>query len=262
MEKRSDNLEAALDAYEKGIACIPVIEGTKVPAVKWKPWQTELPPPELLEEWFRTRSNIAIICSGMVLFDCETAEIADLVLAHCGDTPHKVRSPRGGVHLGYRRRKGVELTNKVRIKGLDIDIRTDGGLELIPPSRTPDGRYQWLGEGLKPISTLPVARIGWTRTRVRKATVPAIVADVPERHRLLYRGRLYVDTFERAVSGSNGHTTTFLSARKIVRFVRALGGDEAAMWELLRYYNATKCDPEWREETELAHKLKDALKKA
>ena len=65
------------------------------------------------------------------------------MIEKCGETLHKLKTPRGGVHLGYRRRKGVELTNKVRIKGLDIDIRTDGGLEMIPNSVTTKGRYEW-----------------------------------------------------------------------------------------------------------------------
>lgn len=269
MQKHPDNFDLALEAAEKGIVAIPVIAGTKVPAVKWKRWQADVPPAQLLERWFKgTRNSIAIITTGLVVFDCETEAAAGLVLGICGETPHKVKTPHGGIHLGYRKRLGTVLTNRVKIKGLDIDIKTDGGLEMIPPSMVDGVPYEWLGEGLNRISDLPVAKIGWTRERVRKATAapggmpitPTI--GTPDTHRLLYRGQRYVDRFERAVSGQHGHTTTFLSARKIVRFVRALGGDEAAMWELLRYYNATKCDPAWREAPELAHKLKEALKKA
>ena len=46
----------------------------------------------------------------------------------------------------------------------------------------------------------------------------ALVEDL-DTTSLLSRGRLYVDCFERAISGQNGHTTTFVSALKIVRFV-------------------------------------------
>src|SRR5439155_8599017 len=104
---------------------------------------------------------------------------------------------------------------------------------------------------------LPVARIGWTRQRKRRRIQTAFVGGC-DRHSLLYRGRLYVDRFERAVSGQGGHTTTFVSALKIVRFV---GGDADLAWQLLTYYNATKCDPEWSEK-ELRHKWEDALEKA
>ena len=70
-------------------------------------------------------------------------------------------------------------------------------------------------------------------------------------------GGVQVDRFERAVSGRSGHATTFVSALKIVRFV---GGDADLAWQLLSYYNATKCDPEWSE-CELRHKWEDALEK-
>ena len=43
MEHVPDNYETARAAAEKGIAAIPVLPGTKIPAVKWKRYQTELP---------------------------------------------------------------------------------------------------------------------------------------------------------------------------------------------------------------------------
>jgi Bifunctional DNA primase/polymerase, N-terminal len=167
--KPHDNLVVALDAHEKGLVTIPMFQGTKVPALKtWKEWQTQVPSVELIQEWFRNACNIALVCTSMVIFDCETMEKTEVVLRECGDTPYKVRTGGGGVHLGFRRRKGSQLTNQVRIKGLDIDIRTDGGLAIIPNSQTEKGRYEWLTSGLLPISEVPVANIGWTRTRTKK----------------------------------------------------------------------------------------------
>jgi len=224
MERRPDaiagNYEIALRNAEMGIASVPCRPGTKIPLVKWKEWQRNIPTEELLRRWFLdTRNNIAIVCSGMVLFDCDDASKAELVLEHCGDTPHKVRTPRGGIHLGYRKRKGCVVKNQVRIKGEAIDIRTDGGLEMIPNSETAEGSYEWLGEGLIPISELPIAKVGWTRTRVRKQ-IQTVVVEECSGSRLLDRGRRYVDTFERrAVSGLNGHTSAFVAALKIVGFV-------------------------------------------
>lgn len=268
METSRDNLGIALDARAKGISAIPVLPGSKVPAVKWKQWQTELPPEELLRQWFEgTRCNIAIVTSGMVVFDVDDLAKAELVLKECGDTSHKLRTPGGGMHLGYRKRKGVTLANQVKIKGHAIDIRTDGGIEMIPDSVTDKGAYQWIGEGLRPVAELPVAHVGWTRTRVKRQ-VQAAVLENCEGSRLLYRGRKYIDTFDRrAVSGANGHTTAFVAALKIVRFVRMLGGGPEEAWQLLLYYNASKCDPPWdlsvpAEERALRHKLEEALKRA
>lgn len=162
------NYAIALANAEKGYASIPIHPGTKVPMVKWKEYQTAMPSPDLLRRWFLgTRTNIAILTTGLVVFDCDDPDQASRVLAECGHTPHRLRTPGGGVHLAYRRRKGVALGNRVKVKGLAIDIRTDGGLEMIPCSETDRGRYEWLGEGLFPISRLPVAKVGWTRDRVR-----------------------------------------------------------------------------------------------
>src|SRR4051812_5797773 len=72
MEKLPDNLATALDARDKGIAAIPCYPGTKVPMVKWKRYQTELPTAETLAELFTdARVNVAIVTTGMVLFDVD-----------------------------------------------------------------------------------------------------------------------------------------------------------------------------------------------
>ena len=78
------NYEVALSAAEKGIVAVPCHPGTKVPMVKWKEWQAVAPPAPLLRRWFEdTRVNIGILCTGMVLFDCDDPAKAELVLAEC-----------------------------------------------------------------------------------------------------------------------------------------------------------------------------------
>src|SRR5947209_1230526 len=164
MDTPRTNYEIALAGMAVGKRFIPCRPGEKVPLVKWKPFREAAPTPELYERWFKdTRNGIALLTDGMVLFDCDDPEKVRLVLDECGDTPHRIRTPRGGEHLGYRRRKGVEVTNRVQLRGLPIDIRTDGGLELWPFSWTADGTYAFVGDPLVPLAELPVARIGWTR---------------------------------------------------------------------------------------------------
>ncbi|MCI0704971.1 MAG: bifunctional DNA primase/polymerase, partial [Planctomycetia bacterium] len=176
------------------------------------------------------------------------------------ETSHMLKTPRG-IHLGYRRRRGIELANQVDIKGLSIDIRTDGGLEMLPESVTETGRYEWLGEGLKRKEELPVARIGWTRERSRRraqqivrslSTETAIEGD---RQFLIRRARGYLVTIEGAGSGQRGHDRTFRVACVLVQKF-GLSFEEA--WPLFFEWNQT-CEPPWSER-ELAHKLSDALK--
>src|SRR5436305_2103968 len=108
MNKQHDTYEIALSNREKGVVSIPILPGTKVPAVKWKRWQKEMPSEEQLRAWFLgTRNNIAIVTTGMVVFDVDDAEKAALVIEKCGETPHRLRTPSGGLHLAYRKRKGV-----------------------------------------------------------------------------------------------------------------------------------------------------------
>lgn len=263
-----NNFEIALDAREKGAVAIPCFPGTKQPKIRWKQYQTEMPSIEEQREWFRDACNIAILTTGRVVFDCDDPAKVELVLENCGDTPHKLRSPSGGLHLGYKKRKGVVVTNQVRIRGMPIDIRTDGGLTLIPNSETEEGRYEWLGPGLLPASELPVARVGWTRERSRKKFESTITPEVAAPGTLLYRGQRYVDAFERrAVAGSNGHGALWEAALKICSFVKRLGGGENDARALVHYFNATKADPPWdltirEEEAAVEHKLTEAWKKA
>jgi hypothetical protein len=241
-----NNLENALEARSNGIVAIPVLPGTKTPAVKWKEWQTRMPPIELQREWFRERCNIAIITTGMVVFDCDDPTKAELVIEKCGQTPHTLRTPSGGFHLGYRKRKGVELMNQVKVKGMGIDIRTDGGLELIPDSETPDGHCEWLGPGLLPVSDLPVANIGWTRKRARKTApliLPSIESDARIRRAKGYVSRIF------SISGSGGHNACYRAFCKCRAF--GLTRDEALL--VMASWNETNAKPPWTE-TELLHK--------
>lgn len=253
MNRQPDTLGIALDALEKGFAPIPVVAGTKIPAVKWKQWQAMLPPEDLVREWFSVRSNIAVVTSGMVVFDVDDPEKAELVIAECGTTPHMLRTPRGGVHLGYRKRKGSVVSNQVKLKGLPIDIRTDGGLELIADSFTDMGAYTWLQSGLRPISELPVANIGWTREQTKKRVKTVVLDENAEV--MVRRARAYVATIEPAVSGQAGHNRTF---RVACTLVQKFGLTAEQAWPILVEFGE-RCQPPWSE-GELKHKLEDAVK--
>ncbi len=253
METPRDPLAVALDALSKGIVPVPCRPGSKVPLVKWKEWQHELPPEELIRQWFRSACNVAILTTGMVVFDCDDPDEADRVVGECGETPHRLTTPRGGVHLGYRRRKGVKVGNGVKIRGRMIDLRTDGGMEMIPPSFTEHGRYVWTTDGLRPLSELPVASIGWTRERTRKTVRPVLSGGEPGpatrgdiRFPEAYCLRLS------SVQGSNG-------SRGLVRMVCVMRDAGRTPDQTLHYalgpWNAACADPPWSEE-EIRHAIR------
>lgn len=254
-------LEQALTALRLGYAPVPVQERAKVPAVPWKRWQKELPGEALVRRWFASgRRNLAVVTTGLVVFDCDGPEGEPLVVTHCGATPHRVQTPRGGVHLGYRRPDGAAVTNRVRVNGLALDLRTDGGLEVLPPSRTARGCYAWLGPGLLAREEPPVACLDWIRPQTARWAEPLAgpVACGTAGQRgpcsAVERARAYLATIEGAVSGRRGHDRTFRAACVLAqRF--GLAFEEA--WPLLLEWNA-RCEPPWSE-CELVHKLTDAV---
>jgi Bifunctional DNA primase/polymerase, N-terminal len=240
------NYAVALTNAAMGYSSIPCFPGTKVPMVKWKRYESELPHPTLLREWFlETRANIAIVTTGLVVFDCDDPDQAARVLAECGDTPHQLRTPSGGIHLGYRRRNGVSVSNRVKVKGLPIDIRTNGGLEMLPFSVTDRGPYEWLGSGLFPIHQLPIAKIGWTRERTRKRTRITLdeIGLLPEGQGRIKFPERYCMRIQ-SVQGQNG-------SRGLVRVVcilRDAGRNAAQIFDFVQRVWGPACAvPEWSE---------------
>lgn len=70
---------------------------------------------------------------------------------------------------------------------------------------------------------------------------------------LVSRARAYLAKHPPAISGSNGHNTTFVAAQKLVR---GFGLDEAAAFDLLCEWNQ-RCEPPWSE-----HQLRRKLHQA
>jgi hypothetical protein len=128
---------------------------------------------------------------------------------------------------------------------MDIDIRTDGGLEMVPNSETEQGRYEWLGRGLLPISELPYGNIGWTRARVRKKRVEFGPCDGDARFR---RAQGYARKIL-SISGEGGHNACYRAFCKCRAF--GLTKDEAL--QLMLAWNETNARPTWSF-AELLHK--------
>lgn len=114
------------------------------------------PKPELASEFFREWPD-ALLCiklpRNVVVLDVdprarscleivsELNSVFELPATCC------IRTPKGGVHLWYELPEGVTARNwtsqhgKFPIDG--VDIRTNGGLATLPPSRRSDGDYSW-----------------------------------------------------------------------------------------------------------------------
>jgi hypothetical protein len=250
--------EAAQAYARRGWPIIPL--AGKVPAVR--NWQMFEATAVNVRYWFGSRRcNVGLRTggeSGYIVVDTDSAAAEAWVLAHLPETPMIALSGNGSTHRYYSTPPKKKIRNKQgwkRIRGLDV--RGDGGFIVLPGSIHPaTGRpYEWKSEIWLP-SGLPAFSPRWVYERRRH--VQTALADVLDPTHLLARGRSYVDKLPVAVSGQNGHTTTFVAAVKIVKLV---GRNRDAAWDLLRYYNATRCEPAWDEKA-LLHKLDEALKHA
>src|SRR4051794_32233415 len=107
--------DAALDLLARGLAVVPCGGAAgKVPLVEWGGW-AKRPGRAFIEKMMRRypSTNVGIIAglSGITVVDCDDPVAVAVMIARCGDTPLKVRTPGGGVH--WTSSLGVEgsLTN-------------------------------------------------------------------------------------------------------------------------------------------------------
>jgi hypothetical protein len=255
-ERNAFMIEKALRYLKLGYRPIPIVARSKGAAIKWKAWQAASPTERDIAQWFSagTRDVALVTGNGVVVVDVDDADLVDTVIAQCGSTPMRCRTPSGGMHLYYAMRSGVHYGNAVEINGKPIDLRCEGSYIVCPWSRNDDGvPYQWVGDVLPP-SALPPLKVSWLRERKpRRVVAPAVPAT--NAGNAVWRARAYLANIEGAISGMRGHDRTFRVACVLtIKFGLTL---EQA-WPLLVEWNEI-CEPPWSEK-ELLHKLQDALK--
>lgn len=137
-----------------GWSVIPVNED-KTPAVaQVVPFRTERASDAQLHEWFdKGDKGIAVITgelSGIIVIDDDSAKKSGVPDEIIKKTSSSVMSQTatGGKHFFLKYEKGYG--NKVNLQGKNIDIRSEGGYVVIPPTvRTINGKkvsYEWLSK--------------------------------------------------------------------------------------------------------------------
>jgi putative DNA primase/helicase len=132
---------------DRGLSIIPVKSDKKpaIPAVI--PFRTVPASPEQIAAWSRDLGGmgVAVICgalSDLLVVDADSPEAVakiESLLPEQYEAPSAV-TPKGGRHFYFKHAAGFE--NWVRCRE-GIDIRTEGGYVLLPPSQTkatPDGK--------------------------------------------------------------------------------------------------------------------------
>jgi Bifunctional DNA primase/polymerase, N-terminal len=158
-------LDAALAYQQAGWSVVPAaIEGKRA-LISWRRWQQAVADPYQLHAWWRRwpKANPALVTgavSGVAVVDVDPRHRGDHALAELEqrdvDLPWLavVETPSGGVHV-YLRHPGGRIANSVSRIGLGVDVRGDGGLALLPPSRRPDGCYRWAVGGPTTVPEMP-----------------------------------------------------------------------------------------------------------
>ena len=158
----------------------------------------------------------------------------------------KTRS--GGLHLYFRFVAGSRCSASKL--GAGIDIRSDGGCIIAPPS----AGYRWLNPGA-PAAEAPA----WLRDLL-VPQVPSRPVEHPRFHApgdVADRARRYLRAMPPAISGQGGHGATYAAATALVHGFAL--DEETALDLLVNAYNP-RCAPPWPT-SDLAHKVTDAAQK-
>jgi len=166
--KDADNVPAAAISYAaSGWSVIPVEARGKRPLLPWLEFQQRIASTSEITSWFRKwpDANVGIVTgyiSRIVVVDVDPQHGGTQSLEQMqrlqGLLPRtlEVHSGSGGRHL-YFAYPSIRLHNRVGIRP-GIDLRSDGGYVVAPPSIHPSGeRYQWLpGQAPQDLSPEPL----------------------------------------------------------------------------------------------------------
>ncbi len=138
----------------------------KVPLVPWARLQEVPPDLDAVRRWWTAwpDANLAVICGQstaggwrLIVLDVERKNLGALSLVALPATA-TLRSQGGGLHFWFCIRQPVR-SRTVSVAGRPLgDLRAMGALATVPPSRGPQGLYEWargLGGAPGPVAAAP-----------------------------------------------------------------------------------------------------------
>lgn len=197
----------------------------KAPAIPtWREYQTRYAMLDELDKWDDKYNAIAVITgeiSNISVIDVDTENEGDLPFEKL-DSEMVVESISGGHHYYYLYSEETRTTSK--LDNLPVDVRSDGGLIILPPSNFNGKKYSFVKEA--PVFTLPkfpmdVAEV--LKTKKEELSAP-VGNDFPE-----------------ASEGNRDETATRIAGSLFARLPFGLA-DEVILPALLTW-NRDKCHP-------------------
>lgn len=216
------------------LSIIPLVHKEKHPAITWKLYQSERVTESVLLGWVnrsKANYNFGIVTgaiSGVIVVDADSPEAVAWVEANLPSTAMRTRTAKG-VHYFYRH-PGPKVLNGVKLAGMLLDVRGDGGYVVAPGSIHPSGFvYQEEGEwGC--LNNLPVFDPAWISSEGK--TLEEQIAE-------------FIRKAAPSIEGMNGSKGLMSFAGKLLRKFR-ITHEQAR--EALETFNRTKADPKWSEE--------------
>lgn len=178
----------AAQYVDRGFSVIPLLPHSKVPAIGWKPYQSQFPTEADLRAWFsRDTHNIGIVTgriSSLIVVDADTPDDAAWCQNTFPRTPLAVITGRGGCHFYYQLPANAVIGNRARIFGRAIDIRGEGGVVCAPPSIHQNGNiYSWanFGDDYR-LADVPVFETMWLPAANSEGELPSHDYEVRDVH--------------------------------------------------------------------------------
>jgi predicted P-loop ATPase len=139
--------EQAFAYHVQGYNVLPVGKDKRPVVKEWKRWQTEEQTDDQVIEWFKDGANVAIITgkiSNVTVVDIDNKsgqEQADEMLKKFPAT-YTVKTPSRGYHLYYLYAEGFTVSANAYPDLPNVDIRSDAGYVVAPPSVLTNGEYK------------------------------------------------------------------------------------------------------------------------
>ena len=124
-----------------GYSIMPLRRQDKLPLLSaWKQYQTVAATEEQIEKWWQQypEANVGIITgkvSGIIVIDIDVYKKGAVSIDKFPET-YTVKTGRGGYHLYYIYQAGFTISANAYPHLPGVDIRSDGGYVVAPPSKT------------------------------------------------------------------------------------------------------------------------------
>jgi hypothetical protein len=144
----SELREAALAYHAAGLHPIPVEPCGKRPLVKWQEYQLRQPTVAEIERWWGETpdANVGLACGrGMFVLDIDGPEGMQALIDAGVDPASLGAAPRVVTGKGQHIYLAGDVPDRIGVLP-KVDIRSDGGFVVAPPSVHASGRrYEWAG---------------------------------------------------------------------------------------------------------------------